>query len=116
MTLNYFITCQSIGGTKDTTRFRTEGYGISFFETVLSTLSFAYFDTNIDSLKQYCIDYTPEQKRKYDLINSCNAIDCFTHEGRIYAGSIIYAVESFIKNNPNPADFSVWLQKNLIEL
>ena len=55
-------------------------------------------------------------KRKSKLRKQCYLNICFEHEGRIYLGNPDKAIDSFIKNNPNPADFSVWLQDNFREL
>jgi len=57
-----------------------------------------------------------EIKRKNKLRKQCSLNVCFEHEGRIYLGSPDKAVQMFIENNPNPADFSVWLQKNFREV
>ena len=61
-------------------------------------------------------DYTEQEKRFLKLMESCKSIDCFEHEGRTYKGDKVMAAKSFIKNNPQPADFSVWLQDHYRQL
>ncbi len=62
------------------------------------------------------IDYTPEQLREMSLFRKCIQIDCFMVEDRIFKGYFVSAVKEFTKNNPQPADFYVWLQDNYTEL
>lgn len=65
-------------------------------------------------------EVTPEEKklwnRQSSLLSECHQINAFEHEGRIYLGHNVTAVKNFIKNNPTPADFGVWLQKNYKEI
>jgi hypothetical protein len=55
-------------------------------------------------------EYTDEQKGLITLVNKCKSIQVFEYEGEMCLGSLIDACKDFVKNNPNPADFHVWLQ------
>lgn len=55
-------------------------------------------------------------ERIMNLLKDCKHVSCFEHEGRLYKCYEVDAVKEFIKNNPTPADMSVWFQNNLIEL
>ena len=50
--------------------------------------------------------------RSAKLIDKCKIVPAFSYEGIVYEGYIEKAVFDFIKAEPNPADFHVWLQKN----
>jgi hypothetical protein len=45
------------------------------------------------------------------LKNQTKTIDVFAYEGCFYLGSAETAILDFVKNEPYPADFHVWLQK-----
>jgi len=60
--------------------------------------------------------YDQETSRLLNLIDSCEEISVFKHENRMYLGNLTNAVKRYIKNNPTPSDFSVWLQNNYKEL
>ena len=61
-------------------------------------------------------EFTPEEQRMNKLLDSMEPVHAFRHEGRMYLGYLVNAATDFIKNNPFPADFSVWLQDNYKEL
>ena len=50
------------------------------------------------------------------LLEQMYDVEVFEHEGRFFLGSKTGAVKAFIHNNPEQADFSVWLQDTHIEL
>jgi len=50
------------------------------------------------------------------LFDRCVEVSVFKHENRMYLGNLTNAVKRYIKNNPTPSDFSVWLQNNYKEL
>jgi hypothetical protein len=58
----------------------------------------------------------PYLNRLMKLINSCEKVSVFKHEGRMFLGDEIQAAKEFIANNPQLADFSVWLQQNYKEI
>jgi len=43
-------------------------------------------------------------------------LDVFQYEGRFFIGKLETAIQNFIKNNPDPADFYVWLQDHYTEI
>lgn len=55
--------------------------------------------------------YLPNMRKK-SLMQQCRFVPSFEVEGRRYKGYPSDAVEEYIKYNPQPADFSVWLQNN----
>jgi len=61
-------------------------------------------------------EFDQESSRLLNLIDSCEDVHVFKHEGRMYFGNKTQAVKDYIKNNPTPSDFSVWLQNNYKEL
>lgn len=61
-------------------------------------------------------EYDAETSRLLDLTDSCHEIEVFSHENRIYLGNRTNAVKLYIKNNPEPSDFGVWLQDNYKQL
>lgn len=61
-------------------------------------------------------EYDQETSRLLNLIDRCVEVSVFKHENRMYVGNITNAVKRYIKNNPMPSDFSVWLQNNYKEL
>ena len=61
-------------------------------------------------------EYDSETSRLLNLIDSCHEVEVFTHENRMYLGNITNAVKRYIKDNPTPSDFGVWLQDNYKQL
>lgn len=64
-------------------------------------------------------DITPLAKEEQDwydrftrLHRNITQLNIFECEGRLYYGDTVNAIKEFIKNNPQPADLSVWLQDN----
>lgn len=53
-----------------------------------------------------------EHYRYKKLLKECKDIGVFEHEGRLFKGYKAFAVVQFIKSNPEPEDFNVWLQDN----
>ncbi len=53
--------------------------------------------------------------RQQNLLAKTTPITVFAYEGRYYLGDRNIAIASFIHNEPQPADFSVWLQDNMTE-
>lgn len=58
-------------------------------------------------------DFTDEDnERLIKLINEAEYIEAFEYEGVKYLGNNVWAAKLFIHENPNRADFHVWLQNN----
>lgn len=43
-------------------------------------------------------------------------MEAFQHNGTMYLGNAVEVIKNFIKNNPEPADFNTWLQRNCQEI
>lgn len=52
------------------------------------------------------------EMRFFKLFRECSDLKVFRNNGNFYKGSGAEAVQEFIKANPEPADFHVWLQDN----
>jgi hypothetical protein len=57
-----------------------------------------------------------EIKRRNNLVEQIEKVKCFKVGGLFFIGKYKEAVEKFIENNPEPADFFVWLQNNWKQL
>ena len=62
------------------------------------------------------IEYSPEASRLLNLFDSCEDVAVFKHGDRMYFGDKYSAVREYIRCNPEPSDFSVWLQQNYKEV
>ena len=58
------------------------------------------------------LEPNPYYERLSNLMAKCNRVLAFEVEGVIYKGYEVDAVKEFIKQNPNKADFAVWLDNN----
>jgi len=64
-----------------------------------------------------CQNHSVDKRdRIINLLSETKQVNVFEHEGRLYKAYRVDAVKAFIKNNPTPADMSVWFQQNLTEL
>lgn len=63
-----------------------------------------FYAANTDPLSE-------EHVRLVDLIHMCKKINCFEVEGYRFVGELVYAVKTYIKQNPSDK-FIVWLQNN----
>jgi hypothetical protein len=67
----------------------------------------------MDSETYATVFFTQEETdRAINLLKKISDVTVFEYEGVMYMGSKLLAVRDFMKNNPQPADFHVWLQDN----
>lgn len=53
-----------------------------------------------------------DNERLLKLLDKTENVLAFEYEGVKYLGNNVTAVKRFINDNPQPADFHVWLQDN----
>lgn len=58
----------------------------------------------------------PKLERLLSLLAQCEEVATFELEGRMFLGYKPEVIKAFIKANPLPVDFSVWVQQHYREL
>lgn len=57
-------------------------------------------------------ELNPDEIRIMELLKKCTDVLAFEYEGVKYLGYHVTAIKQFVADNPQPADFHVWLQNN----
>lgn len=67
---------------------------------------------NISDYKEQPSPETERLERLLNLLKRCSETEVFELGDTMYLGNRVEVIKSFIKNNPDPADFEVWVDKN----
>lgn len=84
--------------------------------TTFEQLLLKSHETRQDIAVIFSVFASAEQEKRYkNLIRQTRDVSLFEHDGRYYKVNKTYAILKFIYDNPQPEDFSVWLQQNFEE-